>query len=613
MTARNINRLFLSVSWVILAACSSENISPVLNETQEIGNKNYIVVFNKAAVASAQAASSGNLSASAVVKTMAENVGVQYGVQSEKSFAGAVSAAVYSLNSKQIQEMKVDQRVAYIEEDIRMSTIGIQENPEWGLDRIDQESSNLDDRYEYPKAKRQVYAYVVDTGVRISHEEFEGRAEHGIDTVSNDSDSTDCNGHGTHVAGTIGGKTYGVSKDVKIVGVRVLDCGGGGSVSNIVEALNWVIENRKDPAVVNMSLGGGTSKTLDNAIEALVRSGVTAVVAAGNDDRDACNYSPARVSDAITVGSIQKGDRRSSFSNYGECVDIFAPGSSIKSSWYRRDNETKTISGTSMASPHVAGVAALVLASDESISRPDQVRSAILQNASSGKVSDKGSDSPNLLLSTVFIDKNEDGNSGEEPVEPEPENQAPIVSVDVEVEGLSVSVKSTSSDEDGYVLGVVIDYGDGTVVEAYEGVHTYSAPGSYVIEVVAVDDQGAMGKVQKSVELSGPVNEKPAPCDDCDVYEGNLSGSGDFAYMPDGTYYYLRSTRSQRIYLQGPEDTDFDIYLYKWDGREFSQVRKSTGSGSEEKISYYSRRGYYLIKVKSKSGSGNYKLYVKGP
>lgn len=572
-------------------------------------------MFNKAAVASAQAASSGNLSASAVVKTMAENVGVQYGVQSEKSFAGAVSAAVYSLNSKQIEEMKGDQRVAYIEEDIQMSTVGIQEKPEWGLDRIDQESSKLDDRYEYPTAKRQVYAYVVDTGVRISHDEFEGRAEHGIDTVSNDSDSTDCNGHGTHVAGTIGGKTYGVAKDVKIVGVRVLDCRGSGSVSNIVEAINWVIENRKDPAVVNMSLGGGKSKTLDNAIGALVRSGVTAVVAAGNDDKNACNYSPARLTDAITVASTQKGDRRSSFSNYGDCVDIFAPGSSIKSSWYRNDNETKTISGTSMATPHVAGVAALVLASDESISRPDQVRSAIIQNASSGKVSDKGNGSPNLLLSTVFIDKSDDGYSGEEPVEPdpEPENKAPTVTIEVEVNGLSVVVKSSSSDEDGEVVGVVIDYGDGTIVEADEAEHSYASAGSYVIEVIAIDNEGAISKVQKAVKLTVPVSERPAPCKYCDVYEGSLSGSGDFSYMPDGTYYYLRHRRSQKIYLQGPEDADFDIYLYKWNGREFSQVRSSTGAGSDEKISYYSNRGYYLIKVKSKSGSGNYKLFVRGP
>ena len=608
-----MKKRILSVCWIFLAACNSENLTPVLNQTEDIANKNYIVVFNKAAVVSAQAASSANLSASAVVKTMAENVGAEYGVESEKSFAGAVSAAVYSLNSKQIEEMKVDQRIAYIEEDIRMSTVGVQENPEWGLDRIDQESSNLDDRYEYPKSKRQVYAYVVDTGVRISHEEFEGRAEHGIDTVSNDEDATDCNGHGTHVAGSIGGKTYGVSKDVKIVGVRVLDCGGSGSVSNIVEAINWVIENRKDPAVVNMSLGGGTSKTLDNAIEALVRSGVTAVVAAGNDDKNACNYSPARVSDAITVGSIQKGDRRSSFSNYGDCVDIFAPGSRIKSSWYQNDSQTKTISGTSMATPHVAGVAALVLGSDEEVSRPDQVKSVILQNASAGKLSDPGSGSPDLLLSTVFIDKSDDSSPGEEPVEPEPEpeNKAPVVDAEIVVDGLSVSVKSSSSDEDGQVIGVVIDYGDGTVVEAYEGVHDYAAAGSYVIEVVAVDDKGAMSKVQKTVEISQPVSERPAPCDNCELYEGSLSGSGDFAYMPDGSYYYLRRSKTQRIYLQGPSDANFDLYLYRWNGREFKLYKKSTGANADEKISRYSSRGYYLLKVVAVSGEGDFKVYIK--
>lgn len=215
-----------------------------------------------------------------------------------------------------------------------------------------------------------------------------------------DSNNTDCNGHGTHVAGTVGGSTYGVAKQVRLIAVKVLNCSGSGSTTSVVNGVNWVTANAVKPAVANMSLGGGASSAIDNAVANSINSGVSYAVAAGNSSANACNYSPARTPAAITVGSTTSSDARSSFSNYGSCVDVFAPGSSILSAWRTSDTASNTISGTSMASPHVAGAAALVLSANPSWS-PSQVSSYLTSNATTGKVTNPGSGSPNRLLFVV--------------------------------------------------------------------------------------------------------------------------------------------------------------------------------------------------------------------
>ena len=285
----------------------------------------------------------------------------------------------------------------------------VQANPIWGLDRVDQDDLPLSESYSYPDSGAiDVNAYVIDTGIRNSHVEFGGRAFNGADLVDNDSSSNDCNGHGTHVAGTIGSAAYGVAKDVKLFGVRVLDCRGSGSISDVIAGVEWVKENHVKPAVANMSLGGGNSQALDDAVVALVQSGVSVVVAAGNSNRSACSGSPNRVAQAITVGATTRSDRRSSFSNYGECVDVFAPGSDIKSTYHTSNTATDTIDGTSMASPHVAGVVALYLGQNPDAT-PAEVTAAVLAGAVEGKLSDLRSGSPNLLLSNLFLD---DGDSG---------------------------------------------------------------------------------------------------------------------------------------------------------------------------------------------------------
>ena len=240
-----------------------------------------------------------------------------------------------------------DARIEFIEQDSVVSLDATQNNATWGLDRIDQRDRPLNGSYVYDVTASNVRAYIIDSGIRASHSDFGGRVLSGYTAINDGRGTNDCNGHGTHVAGTVGGATWGVAKSVRLVPVRVFGCTGGSSNSIILAGINWVAANAVRPAVANMSLGGGASSTTDSATNNLINSGVTVVVAAGNSGANACNYSPARVANAITVGSTTSSDARSNFSNYGSCVNVFAPGSSIRSAWYTSNTATNTISGTS--------------------------------------------------------------------------------------------------------------------------------------------------------------------------------------------------------------------------------------------------------------------------
>jgi len=292
-------------------------------------------------------------------------------------------------------------KVLSMERDAEVTMFGIQSpTPSWGLDRIDQRALPLSGTFLYSESGKGegVRAYIVDTGVLSTHTEFTGRIVSGYSAIGGINETEDCNGHGTHVAGTVAGTTYGVAKSATIVPVRVLDCAGSGTISGVIAGLDFVARDHvSGPAVVNMSLGGGASATLDTAVVGVINDGVSVVVAAGNSNRDACRFSPARVTAAVTVGATTISDTRASYSNIGKCLDLFAPGSAITSAWYNSTTATNTISGTSMASPHVAGVAAVLL-SRAPLLTPAEIAGLITSTATTGVVTSAGRGSPNLLL-----------------------------------------------------------------------------------------------------------------------------------------------------------------------------------------------------------------------
>jgi subtilisin family serine protease len=313
-------------------------------------------------------------------------------------FRGRMRGFAARMNAGRARAIAARSDVAYVEQDQMMYPDATQSPATWGIDRIDQRNLPLNNSYSYTNTGSGVHAYIIDTGILGGHAEFTGRVGASQDFVGDGRTALqDCNGHGTHVSGTVGGTTYGVAKQVTLHAARVFSCSGGSANSTIINAVNWVAANAIKPAVANMSLGGGASQALDDAVTAAINSGVTFAVAAGNSNRDACGYSPARAPAAITVGATTSTDARASYSNYGRCLDIFAPGSAITSAWYTSTSATNTISGTSMATPHVAGVAALYLQGNPTASAAT-VRNALVSNGTTGVVGSAGRRSPNVFL-----------------------------------------------------------------------------------------------------------------------------------------------------------------------------------------------------------------------
>ena len=372
----------------------------------------YIVVLREevAALASEAALRAGV----PMVETVASDMARAHGARVQETFSHVLRGFVVQADDRSLVRLLMDDRVAFIEENgkvsVRQTT---QPNATWGLDRIDQRDLPLSGTYTYDTTASNVYTYIVDTGVRPTHNEFGNRVLSGFTSINDGRGSDDCNGHGTHVAGTVAGSVYGVAKNARIVPVRVLGCTGGGTNAGVIAGMDWIAANHVKPAVANMSLGGGASTATDDAVTNMRNAGVTVVVAAGNENQNACNVSPARAASAITVGSTTTSDTRSNFSNWGSCVDIFAPGSNITAAWHTSNTALNTISGTSMAAPHVAGVAALFLANNPNAT-PAQVENAIISNSSTGKLSGINTGSPNRLVYSRF------GSGGGSP-DPDPE------------------------------------------------------------------------------------------------------------------------------------------------------------------------------------------------
>lgn len=602
---------------------------------------------------------------------VAAEVAESRGIGVDLAFERALQGFVVSGKRENIQALLADPRVAWIEQDAVVRAGATQAGAPWGLDRSDQRALPLGGSYVYTGTASNVRAYVVDTGILATHADFGGRVSGGFTAIADGRGTNDCNGHGTHVAGTIGGATHGIAKAVRLVPVRVLDCAGSGTVSGVIAGVDWITANHVKPAVANLSLGGGASAALDTAVANSIAAGVTYVVAAGNSNLDACTGSPARVAAAVTVGASDAADARAAFSNFGGCLDLFAPGVSILSTWHTATTATATLNGTSMASPHVAGAAALLLSATPTAG-PATIAGALVSGATTNRVSNPGTGSPNRLLYVAAPSV----------------DAPPTASFTATCAGLACSFNGSGSSDDRGIASWSWTFGDGAGGSGASASRTYAAAGTYTVTLTVRDTAGQSATRTQPVTVAAVVDKPPtasftfncsgmtcsfdgrgssddrgiaswswtfgngttasgstatrtyaatgtytvtltvrdtagqtatrsqsvavsnAPCSNCTLYSGTLATQGSSQYSPT---YTTTLTGTHTGWLQGPAGTDFNTLLERWNGSAWIMVASGTSSSNNETVQFYATPGQYRWRVDAVRGTGGWKLYVARP
>ncbi|QKW11381.1 MULTISPECIES: S8 family serine peptidase [unclassified Micromonospora] len=538
----------------------------------------------------------------------------RHGGSTARTWTAAVRGAELRVSAKAAARIAADPAVAYVEQNHTVTISGTQTNPpSWGLDRIDQRNLPLNSSYTYPNTASNVTSYVIDTGIRTTHSDFGGRATWGTNTV--DTNNTDCNGHGTHVAGTVGGTAYGVAKATRLVAVKVLNCQGSGTNAGVIAGIDWVTANAVKPAVANMSLGGGANTSVDNAVINSINAGITYAVAAGNGNalgqrQNACNYSPARAAPAITVGATQNNDAAASFSNFGTCVDILAPGVSITSAWHTGDTATNSISGTSMASPHVAGVAALVLSANPSWT-PQQVRDYLVANSTPNVITNVGTGTPNQLLYVVNGGTPPPTNDFSVSVSPTAGSTAPGGSVTTSVSTATTngSAQSVSLSASGLPSGATASFSPATVTSGGSSTLTVTTSagtpaGTYPVTVTGSAASGSR-TATFSLTVTGSGSGGCTGSNGTDVAIPDAGSAVTSSITIAGCNRNAASNSTVAVNIVHTYRGDLVVDLLAPDGSSYRLKNSSILDGADNVIATYT------VNLSSEAANGTWRLQVR--